>query len=63
MAAATAEALDSLGDELREALVLVAIDGLGYAEAAQVTGVPLGTVKNKLFRARQMLKAALEPEM
>ncbi|MCP5366973.1 MAG: sigma-70 family RNA polymerase sigma factor [Hyphomicrobiales bacterium] len=60
LAAATAEALDTLGDELREALVLVAIDGLGYAEAAEVTGVPLGTVKTRVFRARAALRAHLE---
>ena len=60
LAEATAEAMDTLGDELREALVLVAIDGLGYAEAAEIAGVPIGTVKTRVFRARNALCAHLK---
>lgn len=54
--------LDSLAPDMREALVLVAMDGLPYEEAAQVMGVAIGTVKTRVFRARQRLRAFLEAE-
>ena len=45
---------------LREALVLVGARGLGYDEAAQVCGVPVGTMKARVSRARAQLALALE---
>jgi RNA polymerase sigma-70 factor, ECF subfamily len=56
-------AIDGLPWEYRELILLRHYGELAYDEIAQAKGMPLGTVKNKLFRARQMLKAALEPEM
>jgi len=56
------EAIDALPWEYRELIVLRHYGELAYDEIAQTKGMPLGTVKNKLFRARQMLKAALEPK-
>ncbi|MCB2102154.1 MAG: sigma-70 family RNA polymerase sigma factor [Rhodobacterales bacterium] len=62
--AALARALDAglaaLPGDQREALTLVALDGLSYAEAAQVLDLPLGTVKTRVFRARAALKAGME---
>lgn len=55
-------AIDELPDEYRELIVLRHYGELAYDEIAQSKGMPLGTVKNKLFRARQMLKASLTPE-
>lgn len=52
-------AVDSLPDEFREALVLSDMEGLTYAEIADVTQVPIGTVKSRLFRARQALQRVL----
>jgi len=49
----------SLSEEHREVLLLVAIEGLQYEEAAAVLGVPLGTVRSRLSRARQALRDAL----
>ena len=49
-----------LSEEHREVLLLVAIEGLQYEEAAAVLGVPLGTVRSRLSRARQALRDALE---
>ena len=49
----------SLSEEHREVLLLVAIEGLQYEEAASVLGVPLGTVRSRLSRARQALRDAL----
>jgi RNA polymerase sigma-70 factor (ECF subfamily) len=55
------DALDRIDDTLREALVLVAVIGLTYQEAAEITGVPEGTVKSRVFRARQSLVEILQP--
>jgi RNA polymerase sigma-70 factor, ECF subfamily len=46
--------------EFREALVLRDIQGLGYHEIAEVTGVPIGTVMSRLSRARKRLIARLK---
>lgn len=45
-----------LAPEQREALTLVAIDGLSYAEAAGIAGVPAGTVMSRVARARAQLR-------
>ncbi len=55
-------AIDGLPWEYRELILLRHYGELAYDEIAQAKGMPLGTVKNKLFRARQMLKTVLEPE-
>lgn len=43
----------------REALWLVVVEGLDYAQAAQILGVPVGTVRSRLSRARDALREAL----
>lgn len=48
-------ALADLPDDQRMAVALVLIDGLSYAEAAQVMGVPAGTLTSRLVRGRQSL--------
>lgn len=53
------EAIDALPDDYRDTLVLSDLGDLSYAEVAQVLGVPIGTVKSRLFRARQQLQLAL----
>ncbi|RUW01416.1 MAG: sigma-70 family RNA polymerase sigma factor [Mesorhizobium sp.] len=50
------EAFLSLPEEQRAALHLVAIEGLSYAEAADVSGVPLGTLMSRIGRARAALR-------
>jgi RNA polymerase sigma-70 factor (ECF subfamily) len=56
-------ALAALPDEFREAVVLCDIAGLGAGEAAELLGVPAGTVKSRVFRARALLVVALrEPD-
>jgi RNA polymerase sigma-70 factor, ECF subfamily len=59
LAACIASALDALPFEQRTAIVLREIDGLSYDEIAFSLGVTLGTVKARLTRARQALRAAL----
>jgi RNA polymerase sigma-70 factor, ECF subfamily len=49
-----------LSEEHREVLLLVAIEGLQYEEAAAILEVPLGTVRSRLSRSRQALRQALE---
>lgn len=54
-------ALASLPPEMRIAITLRDIQGLEYREIADLTGVPIGTVESRLFRARQRLRPLLEP--
>lgn len=54
------QALDSMDPELRTLLVLRDGQGLDYAEIAHVLGVPVGTVKSRLFRARAALRSMVE---
>lgn len=53
------QGIDALPWEYRELIVLRHYAELSYDEIAQLKGMPLGTVKNKLFRARQLLKSSL----
>jgi RNA polymerase sigma-70 factor (ECF subfamily) len=54
------EAIDSLPWEYRELILLRHFGELPYENIAQLKEMPLGTVKNKLFRGRQMLKERLQ---
>jgi RNA polymerase sigma-70 factor (ECF subfamily) len=54
-----ARALASLSTRERDALLLVALSGLDYAEAAAALGIPYGTVCSRLNRARQKVRKAL----
>jgi RNA polymerase sigma-70 factor (ECF subfamily) len=49
-----------LPDEQREVLLLVALEGLTYKEAADALGIPIGTVMSRLSRARASLRTYLE---
>lgn len=51
----TAE-LASLPPEMREVLLMVAVDELSYEEAATLLAIPVGTVRSRVFRARAALK-------
>jgi RNA polymerase sigma-70 factor (ECF subfamily) len=53
-----AEAIDGLSEEQREVLLLVCVEELAYKEAADVLGVPIGTVMSRLARARRNLAEA-----
>lgn len=54
-----AGALDSLSPELRAVLQATVLDGLTTREAALLLGIPAGTVKTRLMRARQQLREGL----
>jgi RNA polymerase sigma-70 factor (ECF subfamily) len=51
-----ARAIETLPPEQKEALLLIALEGLSYAEAAAILGVPLGTLMSRLGRARAALR-------
>jgi RNA polymerase sigma-70 factor, ECF subfamily len=53
------DAVRNLPDRFRRAVELVDVDGLRYAEAAQVLGVPVGTVMSRLHRARRRIRDRL----
>ena len=50
----------NLSEEHREVLLLVAIEGLQYEEAAGILEIPVGTIRSRLSRARQTLRDALD---
>lgn len=52
-------AVEMLPDNYRDVLLLWAVEELKYRQIAEITGVPIGTVMSRLFRARQMLADAL----
>jgi RNA polymerase sigma-70 factor, ECF subfamily len=56
------DALAGLDERSRQLLLLVAVDGLTYAEAAEVADLPVGTVKSRVSRARVRLGQLLAPE-
>jgi len=56
------QALDGLPVEFREVVILRDVQGLSYAEIAEVAGIPVGTVMSRLSRGRQRLQRALPVE-
>ena len=52
-------AIESLPRDFREVVVLSDVEGLNYAEIADVIGAPIGTVKSRLFRGRRQLERKL----
>jgi RNA polymerase sigma-70 factor (ECF subfamily) len=52
-------AVDQLPEAFREAVMLSDVEGLSYEEVAKVLGVPVGTVKSRLYRGRRLLQAKL----
>jgi RNA polymerase sigma-70 factor (ECF subfamily) len=54
-------ALEALPDDLKQALTLREIDGLSYEEIADVMNCPLGTVRSRIFRARESVSSKVKP--
>ena len=53
--------IDKLPDELRTAITLRELEGLSYEEIAEVMECPIGTVRSRIFRAREAIDAQLKP--
>ncbi len=54
-------AMDSLPEDLRTAIMMREIDGLSYEEIAQRMACPIGTVRSRIFRAREAVANKLRP--
>jgi len=54
-------AVEALPDELRAAITMREVDGLSYEEIAQRMGCPIGTVRSRIFRARDAIDQQLRP--
>jgi RNA polymerase sigma-70 factor (ECF subfamily) len=61
IAAAVNAAIEALSEDLRQAVTLREIEGLSYEEIAQVMNCPIGTVRSRIFRAREAIAARLRP--
>ncbi len=57
------KALDELPDDLRTAIMLRELEGLTYEEIAQAMECPIGTVRSRIFRAREAIDVKLKPLM
>ncbi len=57
------EGIDSLPDDLRTSVILVCLEGMSYEEAAQAMNLPLGTMKSRLFRAREILRQIVKKHL
>ena len=58
---AIATAIDELPDDLRTAITLRELEGLSYEEIAQTMDCPIGTVRSRIFRARDAIDTRLKP--
>jgi RNA polymerase sigma-70 factor (ECF subfamily) len=54
-------AIDALPEDLRQAIVLREIEGLAYEEIASAMNCPIGTVRSRIFRAREAIAQRLRP--
>jgi RNA polymerase sigma-70 factor (ECF subfamily) len=54
-------ALDTLPEDLRQALTLRELDGLSYEEIAELMDCPIGTVRSRIFRSREAISAKVKP--
>ncbi len=61
IAAAVQAALEALPEDLRQAVTLREIEGLSYEDIATVMACPIGTVRSRIFRAREAISARVRP--
>jgi RNA polymerase sigma-70 factor (ECF subfamily) len=61
VAYAVNEAVEALPEELRQAITLREIEGMSYEEIAEAMACPIGTVRSRIFRAREAIAAKLRP--
>ncbi len=61
IASAVNFAIEALSDDLRQAITLREIEGLSYEEIAELMNCPIGTVRSRIFRAREAIAARLRP--
>lgn len=61
IAQAVNAAIEALSEDLRQAITLREIEGLSYDEIADVMNCPIGTVRSRIFRAREAIAERLRP--
>lgn len=61
VAIAVNQVVEALPEELRTAITLREMEGLSYDEIAELMGCPIGTVRSRIFRAREAIAAKLRP--
>lgn len=61
VAATVNSAIDALSEDLRQAITLREIEGLSYEEIAELMNCPIGTVRSRIFRAREAISQRLKP--
>jgi RNA polymerase sigma-70 factor, ECF subfamily len=61
IASAVNFAIEALSDDLRQAITLREIEGLSYEEIAELMNCPIGTVRSRIFRAREAIATRLRP--
>jgi RNA polymerase sigma-70 factor, ECF subfamily len=61
IASAVNAAIEALSEDLRQAITLREIEGLSYEEIADVMNCPIGTVRSRIFRAREAIAQRLRP--
>ena len=61
VAIAVNEAVDALPEELRQAITLREMEGMSYEEIAEYMACPIGTVRSRIFRAREAIASKLRP--
>ena len=61
MVMAVNEAVEALPEELRQAITLREIEGMSYEEIAETMECPIGTVRSRIFRAREAIATKLRP--
>ena len=61
IATAVNAAIDALSEDLRQAITLREIEGLSYEEISEVMNCPIGTVRSRIFRAREAIATRLRP--
>ena len=61
IAAAVNAAIEALSEDLRQAITLREIEGLSYEEIAEMMNCPIGTVRSRIFRAREAIATRLRP--
>ena len=61
IAAAVNAAIEALSEDLRQAITLREIEGLSYEEISEVMNCPIGTVRSRIFRAREAIATRLRP--
>ena len=57
------DAIHNLPEDLKTAITLRELEGLSYEEIAEIMDCPVGTVRSRIFRAREIVESKIQPLM